>query len=125
MRGRFFSIPVYSGEIWISDLSGLGSDENTARKLLIESEAHIRKPANSLRVALDVFDTNLTGDLVRIMANSLISMQKNIKKLAIKGASRIGKFHLRRYLKRANVEIPIKYFEDYEELKKWLISETY
>ena len=125
MAERFFSMPVYSGEIWVSDLSGLRSDGNAARKMIAELEAHIRKPANSFRVALDVFDTNLTGELARMMVNGLVSMQKNIKKLAIKGASRMGKFHLRRCLKRANAEIPIRFFDDYEELKKWLTSETY
>lgn len=121
-----FPQPFKGNEIWYSNLAGLKTNRDRLLAGLKDQEEHIcsQKP-NSMLIEYHLLDTNISYDLAKQIAESLIRCQEYIKKVAIIGLSIKGRWYLNWYLRLSGkkIAIPTKYFYNFDHTKNWLVGE--
>jgi len=76
-------------------------------------------------VWIDLYDTELTDRVIEAFVEMIAHMCPQVTKLAIVGPSFIARWKINRRIKKTPplTCLPVKYFEDPEEAKTWLVSE--
>jgi len=112
------------------DLFGLhyGSFFDDSEALLARMKAEEEFFANSLRqlpLWIDFYETSLTGAVLTEFCRSMDRLGSRITKMAIVGCSNRDKRRLAQVQKKLGITwlMPVKYFNDPELAKIWLVSE--
>jgi hypothetical protein len=110
--------------LWCCDFGGFGSDRTSLQAEIAASQAVIdQRPENSLLVAVDLSDVTLTPDIVIFFETNAGRARNPIRKLAILGLSDFQRWWYRR-VKHVVWPKQSNFFHDWEQAKKWLVSET-
>ncbi len=75
---------------------------------------------------IDFYETKLTDRVIQEFIEMLKQMEPRVTKLAIVGAPFLARWKIAKLIKKteALVSLPVKYYEDPEEAKTWLVSEV-
>jgi hypothetical protein len=122
--GSIFPYYYKGGEIHAIKLGSFYDDEAAMLSMLKAEEDFVKKPNRHLRIWIDLYKTDITDNIIEKLSKSLYNIKENTVKLAVVGLSVKDIKIMKKHLKRTYSELlPIKYYEDPEEAKTWLISE--
>lgn len=124
--GSIFPYAYKGGEIFGLHFGSFHADEE---RLLARMKAEEEFIANSHRefpLWIDFYETVLSDRILVEFLESMYRSRSHITKLAIVGCSQGDKNRINRLRKKLNIELlmPIRFFEDPEVAKTWLVSES-
>ncbi len=110
--------------LWCCDFGGLGSDHDRLVAEIAAAQMEIdRRPENSLLMAIVLTNAVLTPELIAFFTDNARRPHSSIRKMAILGLSDFQRFWYR-WAKRIVWPKPSHFFSDWEQAKRWLVSET-
>jgi len=124
--GSIFPYYYKGGELLGLHLGSFGADEDGVIARIKAEDVFFIEQNKSIAVWMDFYQTKLTG---RVMGE-LIEMIKHISqhtiKLGLVGCSFLAQRKIKQLLKEAGVlpALPVKFFDDPEVAKTWLVSEA-
>lgn len=123
--GSLFPYYYKNGELFGLHLGSFKSDEAGVIARMKAEEIFIIQQGRSLPLWIDFYQTDLTGTVIRELVEMLKHIHQYTPKLGLVGCSFIERWRIRRLIKKANYlsMLPVKYFNDPEVAKTWLISE--
>ncbi len=108
--------------IFYQDFSGhLYNSDAVKEELVAVQSIVIREPKNSVRVLADFRDTHITSDLMPLMNAASAMTKDHVYKTAVLGVTGV-KRTLADLLTRLTGQ-PLKYFDDPEAAKDWLVED--
>jgi hypothetical protein len=124
--GSLFPYYYKDGELFGLHLGSFKSNEAGVIARMKAEESFITQQRRSLPLWIDFYQTALTHKVV----SELIEMLKHIypytPKLGMVGCSFGGRWKISSLMKKTEhlSTLPVRYFDDPEEAKTWLVSET-
>ncbi|WP_231574833.1 hypothetical protein [Paenibacillus sp. FSL R7-0273] len=98
------------------------TDSNSLFELMKAEEAFILGQPKRLAVWVDLYETQLTKEVMLEFAGNMTRLEPRIRKLAVVG-NYFSRHRLHRYLRKHAdpFTAPIQYYDDPEEAKTWLV----
>lgn len=123
--GAIFPYYYHNGELFGMHLGSYFSNEEGVIAMMQAEETVFTLRHRPMGVWIDVYDTELTDRVIGAFVEMIEHMGPQITKLAIVGSSFIARWKINRRIKKIPLLtcLPVKYFEDPEEAKTWLVSE--
>lgn len=118
--------PYYfkNGELFGLHLGSYFSNEDGVIAMMKAEEIFFTKQQRPIGIWIDFYETKLTDRVIRQFVEMINHMSPQLTKLGIVGASRVARWKINRGIKKADLlSLPMKYFEDPEVAKTWLVSE--
>lgn len=124
--GSIYPYYYKGGEILGLHFGSFFKDEQGLLNLMKAEEQFIAGPNHHMPVWVDFYETQLTDRILLAFLDSIQRLRTHITRLALVGCSFRDRWRLRRLAKRSGFEIPmpVRFFDDPEEAKTWLVSET-
>ncbi len=114
---KSFSLYYNGGEIWAESLDSLEDRKDLVIEKFKEDLKSISKPSTSSFIALNLDETVVTDDIMELILDSFINLNKSLKKVAFVGLN--SKY--KKYIKKQSLPFQAVCFDDYEKSKEWLI----
>jgi hypothetical protein len=123
--GALFPYYYQNGELFGMHLGSYFSNEEGVIAIMQSEETFFTVRHRPMGVWIDFYDTDLTDKVIEAFVEMIEHMSPLVTKLALVGCSLLARWKLNRRIKRvASLAcLPVKYFEDPEEAKTWLVSE--
>jgi hypothetical protein len=123
--GSIFPYSYKGGELFGLHMGEFGADEAAAISRLKADAAFFAEQNHGLGLWIDFYGTKLTDQLLGELIKFLEYSRKHILKLGLYGCSPQDRRKIDRLIKEARTlsTLPIKYFNDPEAAKTWLVSE--
>jgi hypothetical protein len=124
--GSIFPYYFKGAEIFGLHFGNFGKDEAGLLSLLKAEEAFIADTYKHFPLWIDFYKTDLTDTLLDEFLHSLQRVQGRITRLALYGVSHRDQRRLQQAAKKAGIEFPfpLKFFDEPEAAKTWLVSEA-
>jgi hypothetical protein len=124
--GSLFPYPYKGGELFGLHFGSFHADEEGLLARMKAEEAFMANTHRQFPLWIDFYETKLTDRVLIEFLNSMYRSRAHITKLGIVGCSRRDKNRISRLQKKLNLQLPvvIRFFDDPEVAKTWLISET-
>jgi hypothetical protein len=118
------NFPYYykNGELFGLPSGSFGSDEERVIERMKAEEKFFLGQNRRIGLWIDFHQTRLSQKVIAEFMGSISRMGANIKKLALVGCSFTARWNLKRQIKN-RLSMPIKFFDDPEEAKRWLVAE--
>jgi hypothetical protein len=123
--GSLFPYYYKNGELFCLHFGSYFSDEDGVIAMIKAEEDFVTGQHRPMGIWIDFYETKLTDRVLQ----ELIEMLKHIKnyttKLGFVGCSFMAQWKINRLLRKAEMlsSLPVKYFDDPEDAKTWLVSE--
>ncbi len=121
------NFPYYykGGELFGLQLGSFGSDEDRVIARMKAEEIFLIQQNRSIGIWIDLYQTKLTDRVIGELLEALNHLDNRIRKLGLVGCSHIDRWRINRRMKKARCfsTLPVKYFDDPEDAKTWLVSE--
>ncbi len=114
---KSFSLYYNGGEIWAEGLDSLEDRKDLVIEKFKEDLKTISKPSTSSFIALNLDETVVTDDIIKLILDSFVNLGKPLKKVAFVGLD--SKY--KRYIKKQSLPFQAVCFDDYEKAKEWLV----
>ncbi len=123
--GSIFPYFYKDGELFGVHFGSFFSDEDRLIKLIQAEKAFFLKQNRTIPVWIDFYETRLTDIVLGEFIDYLKSSAPRIPKLGIVGCSLRDKGRINKLIKNTAElsSLIIKYYNDPEEAKTWLVSE--
>jgi hypothetical protein len=123
--GSYFPYGYKGGELFGLHLGSFGRDEDGAIARMRAEERFFLQQNRSIGLWIDFCQTRLTARVIDEFVGFLEHTQDHILKLALVGCSLLDRWRLRAAIKRSSClsSLPVRYYQDPEEAKTWLVSE--
>jgi hypothetical protein len=124
--GSIFPYYYKGAEIFGLHLGSFGTDEAGLLARMKAEEAFIADTYKHFPLWIDFYQTQLTDTILDEFLHSFQRVQSHIIKLALYGVSRRDQRRIRLAAKKAGIEFPfpLKFFDEPEVAKTWLVSEA-
>jgi hypothetical protein len=124
--GSTFPYYYKGGEIHCLKYGSYFKDQEKLFAVMKAEENFIIKTNRQLRIWVDFYETRKTKRVFAEFLESLNLLGNQIIKLSIVGFSFLDKWRFKKLKKQIGMKdtIPIKYFNDPEDAKTWLVSEN-
>jgi len=124
--GSLFPYYYKNGELFGLHLGSFKSDEDGAIARMKAEEIFIIQQHRSLPLWMDFYQTALTRNVVVELVEMLKHIHPYTPKLGLVGCSWMARWRIRSLMKKTEclATLPVKYFDDPEVAKTWLVSET-
>ena len=124
--GSIFPYGYKGGELLGLHFGSFHSDEERLLTLMEAEEGFIAGLHRHFPLWIDFYETKLTDEVLTRFLQSMSRLQNVITKLAIVGCSRRDQNRMTRLSKKLNIQlsVPLRFFEDPEVAKTWLVSEA-
>lgn len=120
--------PYYykGGELHPLKYGSFFSNMEALSKIIDLEEKYILKSAGNRRIWIDLYDSYLTDEIVEKFVNHILAIHSKIHKLALVGCSKTITRKINGSVKKTDSDLfnEIRYFNDPEDAKNWLISEN-
>ena len=116
---KSFELNFNGGTIWCEHLDGMGEHEREVIEKFTNDLSKLLRPSVSSSMMINLDETTITDEIAETIAKGLTECQKTFRKIAFVGADR--KYHhvfSRISDKKGTV---IKYMDDYEKAKEWVL----
>jgi len=123
--GSLFPYYYKGGELHCLKYGSFHTNADALFVLMKAEEDFITSRNRQLNIWVDFYETQLTAPLLIKFVENIDHLRNHTKKLAIVGFTFWNKMRLRQEMKRIPhpISFPIKYFDDPEVAKTWLVSE--
>ena len=124
--GSTFPYYYKGGEIHCFKFGSFHADEEGLLDIMQAEEEFISKPGRQLRIWVDLYETRLTDRVLIELMNSVTRTRQHISKLALVGCPLMARWRIRWLSRKPGSGFPfsVRYFEDPEAAKTWLVSES-
>jgi hypothetical protein len=123
--GSLFPYPYKGGELFGWHLGSFGKDEDGVISRMKAEEIFLLQQNKSMGLWIDFYQTRLTDRVIGELIEMLGHTHQLILKLGLVGCSTLDRWRINRLIKKTGSlsKLPVKYFEDPEDAKTWLVSE--
>ena len=123
--GALFPYYYQNGELFGMHLGSYFSNEEEVIAMMQAEETFFTVRHRPMGVWIDFYDTELTDRVIEAFVEMIEHMTPQVTKLALVGCSFIARWKITKRIKRTPplTCLPVRYFEDPEEAKTWLVSE--
>ena len=123
--GAYFPYPYKGGELFGLHLGSFGTDEAGVIARIKAEETFFTQQNRSIGLWIDFYQTKLTGQVIDEFIVMVKHIRHRILKLGLVGCSPIDRWRINKRLKQALdlSTMPVKYFNDPEDAKTWLVTE--
>jgi len=123
--GALFPYYYKNGELFGLHLGSFGANEDGVIARMNADEAFFLEQNHSIGIWLDLCQTKMTDRVIGELIQFLEHTRERTLKLALVGCSMIDRWRISRAIKKAKSlsDLQIRYYEDPEEAKTWLVSE--
>lgn len=124
--GALFPYYYKNGELFGMHLGSYFSDEEGVIAMMKAEAEFSSRQHRQLGLWIDFYETKLTDKVIEEFVEMLKQMRSHVTKLGIVGTSFIARRKINRLIKHAEVlaSLPVRYYEDPEDAKTWLVSEV-
>jgi len=125
--GSIFPYYYKDGEIFGLHYGSFFSNEEGLLARMKAEEEFMTKANRQIPLWIDFYETKLTDRVFVEFSKSMLRLQSQISKLAIVGCSFKDKRRFYKLGKKYDFELPmpIQFFNDPEDAKTWLVSESF
>jgi len=123
--GALFPYYYKNGELFGLHLGSYFLNEDGVIAMMKAEAAFFTGQHRQLGLWIDFYETKLTNRVIEEFIEMLKQMSPRVTKLGIVGASSIARWKIKRLIRKTAVlaSLPVRYYEDPEEAKTWLVSE--
>jgi hypothetical protein len=123
--GALFPYYYKNGELFGMHLGSYFSDEEGVIAMMKAEAEFSKQQHRRLGLWIDFYETKLSDRVIHEFVGMVEQMSSRITKLGIVGAPAIARWKINRLIKKTEslASLPVKYFEDPEVAKSWLVSE--
>ncbi len=123
--GAMFPYYYKNGELFGMHLGSYFSDEEGLIAMMKAEAAFSAGQHYRLGLWIDFYETKLTDRVIKEFIEMLKQMRPRITKLGVVGAPFVARWKIRRLVRKTETldSLPVKFYEDPEEAKTWLVSE--
>ena len=120
--GSVYPYNYKGGELFGLHLGSFFNNESGVIDRIKKEESFILKQNMKIGMWFDFYQTQMTDKVINEFIDTIFNLQNHIIKMAIVGCSIKDKWRINRIAKK-RVSIPLKYYDDPEEAKTWLVTE--
>ena len=123
--GSLFPYYYKDGELFCLHFGSYFSDEEGVITMMKAEQEFVTRKHRPMGIWVDLYETKLTDRVIRELMAMLSHIACQITKLGIVGCSLVDRWKINRLVRQTEVlcSLPIKYFDDPEVAKTWLVSE--
>lgn len=123
--GSYFPYPYKGGELFGLQLGSFGANEDGVIARMKAEEIFFTQQNRSIGLWIDFYQTRLTRRVIGEFIDMVEHIHQRVLKLGLVGCSSIDRWRINRRLKKAGdlSALPVKYFDDPEDAKTWLVME--
>jgi hypothetical protein len=123
--GSIFPYPYKGGELFGLHFGSFHNDEDRLLALLKAEEQFMVGARCHLPVWMDLYETRLSDRVLTALAESIDRLQSHITRLALVGCSTRDQRRFRRVMQKLGNGFPgpLRFFDDPEKAKSWLVGE--
>jgi hypothetical protein len=123
--GAIFPYYYKNGELFGMHLGSYFSNEDGLIAMMKAEAEFSAKQYRQLGLWIDFYETKLTDRVIQEFIEMLRQMRPRVTKLGIVGASFLARRKINRLIKKTDAlaSLPVRFYEDPEEAKTWLVSE--
>jgi hypothetical protein len=123
--GSMFPYYYKGGELFGLHLGSFASDEDGVIARMKAEDAFFAEQNRIIGLWIDFYHTKLTDRVIGEFLEMLKHVHNQIPKLGLVGCSSINQWKINRLIKKTEClsSLPVKYFDDPEDAKTWLVSE--
>jgi len=123
--GSLFPYYYKNGELFCLHFGSYFSDEDGVIAMIKAEEEFFTKQHRSMSIWIDLYETKLTDLVIRRLLDMLSNIAYQTTKLGVVGCSLRDRWKIKRLIRKteALAALPVKYFDDPEVAKTWLVSE--
>lgn len=123
--GALFPYYYKNGELFGLHLGSFGADEDRVIARMKADELFFLEQHHSIGMWLDLCQTKMTDRVIGELIQFLEHTRHLTLKMALVGCSMIDRWRISRAIKKAKSlsDLPIRYYDDPEEAKTWLVTE--
>lgn len=123
--GAYFPYYYKGGELFGLHLGSYFSDEAGVIAMMRAEELFFTQKNRKMGIWIDFYETQLTDAVVRAFVDMAVHLAERITKLGIVGCSFRDRWRINRLIRRTSdlFNLPVRYFDDPEDAKTWLVSE--
>ena len=120
IRKKSFELNFNGGTIWCEHLDGMGTSEAEVIAKFNEDKREFSRPSVSSFMIIDLDKTDITGQIVTMITDTILESDKLFRKIAFVGVERHWHKQLGGVMQK---RIAVRFIDDYEKAKEWVISE--
>jgi len=120
--GSIYPYNYKGGELFGLHLGSFLENETGVIDRIKKEESFILKQNMKIGMWFDFYQTKMTDKVINEFIDTICTIQNHIIKMAIVGCSFRDKWRINRIIKK-RISISIKYCDDPEEAKTWLVTE--
>ncbi len=122
IKKKSFELNYNGGTIWCEHLDGMGASEDEVLAKFAEDKRLFSRPSVSSFMIIDLDKTEITGQIVRTITDAVMESKKVFRKIVFVGVEK----HWQKQIGVINKKgIAVRFIDDYEKAKEWVISEKY
>jgi hypothetical protein len=122
--GSLFPYYYKDGELFCLHFGSYFSDEDGVIAMMKAEEEFVTEHHRPMGIWIDFYETKLTDRVIQEFIEILKHIKSQTTKLGIVGCSFITWWKMNRLIKKSELlsSLPVKYFDDPEAAKTWLVS---
>ena len=123
--GSIYPYFYKGGQLFGLHYGNFFSDEQRLLSLMKAEEAFMARPNHQTPLWVDFYNTRLTDRVLDEFVAGIGRLGRQVMRLGIVGCSFKDRWRLRRRLRQAKLQphLPVRFFDDPEDAKTWLVSE--
>jgi hypothetical protein len=123
--GSMFPYYYKGGELFGLHLGSFASNEDGVIARTKAEEVFFVEQHRAIGLWIDFYETKLTNRIIGEFLQTLEHVHHQILKLGLVGCSFIDRWRIRRLINDSKYlsSLPVKFFDDPEDAKTWLVSE--
>ena len=123
--GSLFPYYYKNGELFCLHFGSYFADEDGLIAMMEAEEIFFVGQHRELGIWIDFYETKLTEKVIAKLIGMLTHIRHKTTKLGIVGCSRLDRWKINKRIKITDdlSSLPIRYFDDPEVAKTWLVSE--
>jgi hypothetical protein len=123
--GALFPYYYKNGELFGMHLGSYHDDEEGVIAMMKAEEDFHMKKHRPMGMWIDFYETKMTGPVIQELIEMVAHLGDRVTKLGLVGCSPITRWKINRQIRQNSqlASLPIKYLEDPEVAKTWLVNE--
>ena len=123
--GSLFPYYYKDGELFCLHFGSYFSDEEGVIAMMKAEENFLNTKHRPMGIWVDLYETKLSDRVIQQLVEMLKHISAYTLKLGFVGCSPIARWKINRQIRKISqlVPLPVRYFDDPEVAKTWLVSE--
>jgi len=124
--GSYFPYFYKGGEVFRFEFGNFDANEDEVICMMKAEEIFFAQQNQTMGVWIDFYQTKLTRRIIDEFIEMLVKIHNHIPKLGLVGCSFTTRWKITRLVRKTGClsTLPIKYFDNPDDAKTWLVSES-